>query len=75
MFQPMALLRDGEEMVDIYSFDCMLSYFRNFSLLHPSAPMVVGQRRKSILKVKLPLQRDLHVHGATGAPYWPTVSV
>jgi hypothetical protein len=26
------------------------------------------------VKVKLPLQRDLHVHWATGAPYWPILA-
>ena len=28
----------------------------------------------SILKVKLPLQLDLHMHQATGAPYWPILA-
>jgi hypothetical protein len=34
----------------------------------------LGKGRKSNLKVKLPLQRDLHVHGATEAPYWPILA-
>jgi hypothetical protein len=31
--------------------------------------LVLGKRRKSILKVKLHLQHDLHVHRATGTSY------
>jgi hypothetical protein len=32
------------------------------------------KRRKSILKVKVPLWRDFHVHGATGGHYWPILA-
>jgi hypothetical protein len=32
------------------------------------------RERKSILMVKLPLQRDSHVYQSTGAPYWPILA-
>ena len=36
---------------------------------------MLGKHRKSILKVKLHLQHDLHVHRATGTSYSPNFSV
>ena len=37
-------------------------------------PTSSGKRYKSILNVKVPMWRDFHVHGVTGAPYWPILA-
>ena len=36
--------------------------------------LALGKRRKLILKVKLPLWHDFHMHWTTGAPYWPILA-
>jgi hypothetical protein len=36
--------------------------------------LALGKRRKSILKVKLHLQHDLHMHRATGTSYSPILA-
>jgi hypothetical protein len=43
-------------------------------LFFPWACTRGGKRRKSILKVKLHLQRDLHVDRVTGTPYSPILA-
>jgi hypothetical protein len=54
------------------------SFDRKFEFKYPKQCDVyipsLGKRRKSILKVKVPLWRDFHVHGATGGPYWPILA-
>ena len=45
-------------------------HFRSAKTLRCLNPIA----RKTILKVKLHLQCDLHMHRATGAPYWPILA-
>ena len=51
-------------IVNINELQCMLG----------RAPTSSGKRHKSILKVKVPMWRDFHVHGVTGDPYWPILA-
>jgi hypothetical protein len=57
------------------------SFDRKFEFKYPKQCDVIitmqsslRKRRKSILKVKVPLWRDFHVHGAMGGPYWPILA-
>jgi hypothetical protein len=52
-----------KNVIDLWNYTCFVFYI-----------LALGKRRKSILKVILPLQCDLHVHRAAGAPYWPILA-
>ena len=49
MFRPM--LRDGEQMVDIYMFDCRLIFIL-FSLRHVSPTYMICHEREAVVKRK-----------------------
>jgi hypothetical protein len=61
-----------------------ISKYRNFTReLLPEVRVQISEtmrclhpitRETSEIKVPIPLWRDFHVHGATGAPYWPILA-